>query len=87
MSSPLDGRIRAIAREEAEKALNAAPAAVLETSGPDPLAGLEEQVAELSARIDELEKTAAVTVEATPPMPRRTSRKASGAEKSETLPE
>jgi hypothetical protein len=68
MSSPLDGRIRALAREEAEQAVRAA--GVLDTTAPD-TRGLQEQITDLhehlhvavtaikrlEARLDVLEKT------------------------------
>lgn len=56
--SVLDDRIRRIAREEAEGLAEPAPGVVLETSGPDRLAELENQLAALTARVDELEKAA-----------------------------
>jgi len=52
MSSPLDARIRHIAREELAAA--GTPAA----GAPDRVAELEKQLAELTARVDELEKAA-----------------------------
>lgn len=59
MSSPLDARIRRLAREEAERVNTGTPAAA--ASGPDRLATLEKEVAELRgdlkrayARIDAL---------------------------------
>lgn len=55
MSSPLDARIRKLAREEAEGVANSAPAAVLETSGPDRLAELEKEVTDLRTRLEKLE--------------------------------
>lgn len=70
MTSPLDNRIRHIAREEAAGVLNAAPAAVLESSGPDRLAELEQEVADLRARLEKLENTAPAT--ATKRTPRKT---------------
>lgn len=53
--SALDARIRRLAREEAESLTGAAPAAVQETSGPDRVAELEKEVAELRARLEKLE--------------------------------
>ena len=55
MSSPLDARIRKLAREEAEALSVAAPAAVLETSGPDRVTALEKEMADLRARLEKLE--------------------------------
>lgn len=53
MSSPLDGRIRALAREEATALLGVATPA---STGPDPVAALQAEVAELRARLDAVEK-------------------------------
>lgn len=62
MSSPLDSRMRAIAREEAERL--ATPNTPVGTSDADRLTALEKEVAELRgdlkrayARIDELSST------------------------------
>ena len=55
MSSPLDARIRKLAREEAAALAGASPAAVGETSGPDRLTALETEVADLRARLEKLE--------------------------------
>lgn len=60
--SALDGRIRTIAREEAAAALDGAPAGA---QGPDRVAELEQQLAELTARVEELEKTPAPVVKRT----------------------
>lgn len=67
--SVLDERIRRIAREEAGSLAESAPAVVLETSGPDRLAEVENQLAALADRVAELEKAAAA------PAPKRTPRK------------
>lgn len=64
--SALDARIRHLAREELAAA-GGAPA----PDGPDRVAELEKQLAELAARVDELEKTAAPA-----PTAKRTPRKA-----------
>ena len=53
--SVLDERIRRIAREEAEQHSQHAPAEVLETDGPDRLAELEKEVADLRARLEKVE--------------------------------
>jgi hypothetical protein len=53
--SALDARIRRLAREEAEALAGGAPAAVLETTGPDRLTELEKEVADLRARLEKLE--------------------------------
>lgn len=63
--SVLDERIRRIAREEAEGLAESAPGVVLQTSGPDRLAELENQLAALTARVDELEKAAAAPAKRT----------------------
>lgn len=67
MSSPLDGRIRALAREEATALLAGAPAGTDDT-GTDRVTALETAVTSLhdtmlrlKARIDALEKTAGQT--------------------------
>lgn len=87
MSSPLDGRIRALAREEAAQVVRAV--GVLDTTTLD-TQGLQQQIADLHEhlhhaattikrledRIDALEKTAGHTSqEETPTLPRRTRRK------------
>ncbi|MEV4227234.1 hypothetical protein AB0J81_09020 [Streptomyces bobili] len=61
MSSPLDGRIRAIAREEVSALLGdaAAPLAVAVDAGPaqaETIAELQAQVKRLSDRLDEVER-------------------------------
>ena len=60
MSSPLDGRIRAIAREEVSALLgDAAPLAVAADAGPaqaETITELQAQVKRLSDRLDEVEK-------------------------------
>lgn len=53
--SALDARIRKLAREEAEALTGAPPATVLETTGPDRVAELEKEVADLRARLEKLE--------------------------------
>jgi len=53
--SALDARIRKLAREEAEALAGTAPAAALGTSGPDRVAALEKEVADLRSRLDKLE--------------------------------
>lgn len=53
--SALDARIRKLAREEAERLSADAPAAVLQTTGPDRLDALEKEVADLRARLEKLE--------------------------------
>lgn len=80
--SALDARIRKLAREEAERLSADAPAAVLESPGPDRVAALEKEMAELRgdlkrayARLDAL--TPAETDER--PAARRT-RKTAGSE-------
>lgn len=91
MSSPLDGRIRAIAREEAA-ALVGAPSEAQAAAGSEPTAAqLQQQIKDLHEhlhhaattikhledRVDTLEKTAAA------PAPRRASRKAGSPENGE----
>ncbi|KAF2774699.1 hypothetical protein [Streptomyces sp. OM5714] len=80
--SALDARIRRLAREEAEALTGAAPAAVLDASGPDRLTALEKEVADLRgalkdafARLDTLSANASAPDEK--PTTRRT-RKAAG---------
>jgi hypothetical protein len=71
MSSPLDGRIRTLAREEATALLGVGTPTA--TAGTDPqLAALEKEVAELRSRLDALEKTPAKTVQDAPTGTRRT---------------
>ena len=72
--SALDARIRKLAREEAEALTGAPPATGLETTGPDRLAALEKEVADLRARLEQMEKTAT----ASPSPARRAARKESG---------
>lgn len=79
MSSPLDGRIRKMAREEALALADAAPAAANGVD-PDRVAALEKEVADLRgavktlyARLDALEPATGQTVqEETRPAARRT---------------
>lgn len=74
--SALDGRIRALAREEAQRLflspeqMEQAKASGVVVTGeqPDRVAELAKQVAELTARVEELEK-------ATTPAAKRTARK------------
>lgn len=61
--SALDGRIRKLAREAAEAALRDASYSVgtlevVEDTGPDRVAELETQVADLRGRIERMEKAA-----------------------------
>ncbi len=63
--SALDARIRRLAREELAAA-GGPPAA----DGPDRVAELEQQLADLTARVDDLEKAAAPA-----PAAKRTTRK------------
>ncbi|MFI7293944.1 hypothetical protein [Streptomyces sp. NPDC050121] len=77
MSSPLDGRIRAMAREEAAALLGVA-SATPSGSGPDRVEELAKEVAELRALVENL-ATKEPTAQASPeerPAARRT-RKAS----------
>jgi hypothetical protein len=67
MSSPLDARIRNLAREEAAALLAEAPSA---RGGSDRVAELEQQVSTLTARVEELEKASAPA-----PAAKRTARK------------
>jgi len=53
--SVLDDRIRRIATEVAAGFADGLPSAVLETNGPDRLAELEKEVADLRARLEKLE--------------------------------
>lgn len=80
--SALDARIRKLAREEAEALSGAAPATVRETSGPDRLTALENEVADLRgalkdvlARLDTLSANAPAQEEKPPA---RRTRKAAG---------
>jgi hypothetical protein len=82
VSSPLDGRIRALAREEATALLGGAPVGA--DLGSDRVAALESAVTSLhgtllrlEARIDALEKATGQTDQEARPTARRT-RKASG---------
>lgn len=86
MSSPLDGRIRSIAREEAAEAVRGV--GVLNTTSLD-TQGLQQQITDLHEhlhhaataikrledRIDVLEKTAGQTDQQQRPVGRRTARK------------
>lgn len=56
MSSPLDGRIRTLAREEAATLLGVATPSA--NTGTDQVAALTKEVAELRARLETLEKAA-----------------------------
>lgn len=80
MSSPLDGRIRAIAREEAAAARDGEPS----STSADRIAALEAAatslhgtILRLEARLDALEKAAAQTVDGERTAVRRT-RKTTG---------
>lgn len=86
MSSPLDGRIRAIAREEAAALIGAPPDGQAPTAAQmqQQITDLHEHlhhaattIKHLEDRLDALEKTA------TAPAPRRASRKTSSSENSE----
>lgn len=84
MSSPLDGRIRKMAREEAI-ALAEAAQATANSVDPDRIAALEKEVAELraivqrlDARLDAIEKATGQTDQEARPAARRTARKESG---------
>lgn len=66
--SVLEDRMRLIARDEVGKFVTTDPAT---STGTDPLAELREQLAALTARVDELEKTAATPA----PAPKRAARK------------
>lgn len=72
MSSPLDGRIRSIAREEAVTVLGASAPS---DSGGDRVTELEKQVAALTARVARMEQTPTASAD-TAPKTRRTSHKA-----------
>ncbi|GKQ35208.1 hypothetical protein [Streptomyces sp. A012304] len=83
MSSPLDGRIRRLAREEAAALLDITPTADGSTDA-DQVAALDLKVTELTgiverlnARLDALEKTTSQTDQEARPAARRT-RKATG---------
>lgn len=71
MSSPLDGRIRTLAREEAA-ALLGGTAVITETAGADRVAALEKEVAKLRTRLDALEKAPAQALQEAPTGTRRT---------------
>lgn len=78
MSSPLDARIRAAAREEVATALGGAPATD-GSSGTERIEALEQAVTRLydnqrrlDARLDALEKTAGTAGQETKPAVRRT---------------
>jgi len=64
MSSPLDGRIRALAREEAAALLGDTPAAA-EVTDSGEVTALKAEVAELRARLDVLEKASGQTARRT----------------------
>ncbi|MBE4735680.1 hypothetical protein [Streptomyces caniscabiei] len=63
--SALDGRIRRLAREEATALLGVATP-VLADDGPDRVAELEKQLAELGARVARLENGTDTPAEAAP---------------------
>lgn len=78
MSSPLDGRIRALAREEAATLLGGATTAD-SSADADRVAALDLKVTELSvmvkrldARLDAVEKASGQTDQEERPAPRRT---------------
>lgn len=76
MSSPLDGRIRAIAREEATTLLGVgSPDSLAAGAGTDRVAELEQQVAELGERVARLEQATTVSADAAPKQRRTSSRK------------
>lgn len=84
MSSPLDSRMRAIAREVAEAVAAGGPVQVLETTGLDRLTALEKEVADqratilrLEARLDATAQTTSGTDPEAKPTGRRT-RKTAG---------
>lgn len=71
MSSPLEGRIRTLAREEAAALLGAGPDSP-KTAAADRVAVLEKEVAELRARLDTLEKAPGQALQEAPAGTRRT---------------
>ncbi len=78
MSSPLDGRIRSIAREEVN-ALLGVPGGVQEVAEPGPtVEQLQEQIDGLRDRLDALEKAPGATDQEDRPSARRASRKTNG---------
>jgi ubiquinone biosynthesis protein UbiJ len=54
MSSPLDARMRVIAREVAEALAAGGPVQVLETTGPDRVDALAKEVAALRSAVDRM---------------------------------
>lgn len=80
MSSPLDGRIRALAREEASALDSTLAIARAEraTELESQVADLHDAVLRLGERLDALEKAAGQTDQEERPTARRTSRKAGG---------
>lgn len=79
MSSPLDGRIRALAREEATALLGVGTPTAETGAGVDRMTSLDQKVTELSAtvkrldaRLDALEKAAGQTDQEGRPTARRT---------------
>lgn len=68
MSSPLDARIRSIAREEASTMFTTPEAAAPQDLNVDRVGELERRIAELTDRVAELEKAAAA------PAPKRAPR-------------
>lgn len=72
--SPLEGRIRALAREEVASLLGAAAP---DNAVPDRVAELQAEIAELRTRLDVMEKAAGQTGQEPAAAARRT-RKASG---------
>ncbi|WP_460071060.1 hypothetical protein [Streptomyces sp. YKOK-I1] len=78
MSSPLDGRIRSVAREEVAAALGSSPAAPADSADADRVAALEKEVVSLWAsvksltnRLDALAKTPTDVSPETRPAARR----------------
>lgn len=71
MSSPLDGRIRSIARAEAATLLGVGTPTPDAGTNPDRVAVLEQQLAELAQRVTRLEQAPTVTYTETAPKTRR----------------
>jgi hypothetical protein len=86
MSSPLDGRIRAIAREEAAALLGGGSAATV-TEGPDRMSVLEQELVDLRgalkrafARLDAIEQAPGTADQESKPTARRTRKTAETSE-------